>query len=147
MKKLYLDVCTLCRPFDDQNNMRIRLETDAYYLILNRIQNNFYKMIVSTMHLKEIESIEDIREKIQIIHLLDDYGDEPEYDYEKARERADELILKKIGIADSVHLAFAEQSADYLITCDDKFLKRIKRIKTEIEVLNPIEFCIKEELK
>ena len=104
-------------------------------------------MIISTMHLKEIESIEDIREKIQIIHLLDVYGDEPKYDYEKARERADELILKKFGIADSIHLAFAEQSADYLITCDDKFLKRIKRIKTEIEVLNPIEFCIKEELK
>jgi predicted nucleic acid-binding protein len=45
-----------------------------------------------------------------------------------------------------VHLAFAEQSADYLITCDDKFLKRSKKMKTEIEVLNPIEFCIKEEL-
>ena len=147
MKKLYLDVCTLCRPFDDQNNMRIRLETDAYYLILNGIQNNFYQMMISTMQLKEIESIEDVREKIQIIHLLDVYGDEPKYNYEKARERAAELISKKFGIADSIHLAFAEQSADYLITCDDKFLKRIKKIKTEIEVLNPIEFCIKEELK
>ena len=31
---LYLDVCTLCRPFDDQNMMRIRLETDSYHLIL-----------------------------------------------------------------------------------------------------------------
>lgn len=29
----------------------------------------------------------------------------------------------------------------------NKFLKRIKRIKTEIEIVNPIEFCIKEELK
>lgn len=147
MKKLYLDVCTLCRPFDDQNNMRIRLETDAYYLILNRIQNNLYNMMISTMHLKEIESIEDVREKIQIIHLLDVYGNEPKYNYEIARKRATELISKRFGIADSVHLAFAEQSSDYLITCDDKFLKRIKRIKTEIIVLNPIEFCIKEELK
>ena len=31
---LYLDVCTLGRPFDDQNMMRIRLETDSYHLIL-----------------------------------------------------------------------------------------------------------------
>jgi len=38
-KRLYLDVCTLCRPFDDQNMMRIRLETDAFYLILRNIQN------------------------------------------------------------------------------------------------------------
>jgi len=28
-KKLYIDVCTLCRPFDDQNVMKIRIETDA----------------------------------------------------------------------------------------------------------------------
>ncbi|VAX31569.1 hypothetical protein MNBD_NITROSPIRAE03-72 [hydrothermal vent metagenome] len=25
-KKLYIDVCTLCRPFDDQDIMRIRLD-------------------------------------------------------------------------------------------------------------------------
>ena len=147
MKKLYLDVCTLCRPFDNQNNMRIRLKTDAYYLILNGIQRNIYEMLISSMHFKEIDSIEDIREKIQVVHLWDVYGKEPNYDYQKARKRADELILINFGIADSVHLAFAEQSADYLITCDDKFLKRSKKTKIETEVLSPIEFCIKEELK
>ena len=31
--RLYLDVCTFCRPFDNQNMMRIRLETDSYYLM------------------------------------------------------------------------------------------------------------------
>ncbi len=147
MKKLYLDVCTLCRPFDNQNNMRIRLETDAYYLILNGIQKNIYEMVISRMHFKEIESVEDMREKIQVIQLLGTYGKELNYDYEKARKRTDELIQNNFGIADSVHLAFAEQSADYLITCDDKFLKRSKRMKTIISVISPIEFCIKEELK
>ncbi|MBI1938120.1 MAG: hypothetical protein HYS25_08330 [Ignavibacteriales bacterium] len=147
MKKLYLDVCTICRPFDNQNNMRIRLETDAYYLILNGIQNNVYGLIISPMHFKELESIEDIRERNQIFNLLDVYGKEPKYDYKKARERADKLISQNFGIADSVHLAFAEQSSNFLITCDDKFLKRSSRIKTKIEVINPIGFCIKEELK
>lgn len=147
MKKIYLDVCTICRPFDNQNNMRIRLETDAYYLILNEIQSKTYNMVISKMHFIEIESIEDIREKIQVINLLDIYGKEPKYDYEKVKERTEHLIMKNIGLSDAVHLAFAEQSSDYLITCDDKFLKRSKKIKTEIEVVNPIEFCIKEELK
>ncbi|HEY4754555.1 MAG TPA: hypothetical protein VIH28_00730 [Ignavibacteriaceae bacterium] len=147
MKKIYLDVCTLCRPFDNQNDMRIRLETDAYFLILNAIQRNIYEMVISKMHLKEIESIEDIRERIQVVHLLETFGEESTYDYEIARKRAEELILSNFGIADSVHLAFAEQSADYLITCDDKFLKRTKKIKTIIHVLNPVEFSIIEELK
>jgi hypothetical protein len=34
-----------------------------------------------------------------------------------------------------------------LITCDDKFEKRSKKIKSPIMVLNPIEFCLIEELK
>lgn len=145
--KIYLDVCTLCRPFDNQNNMRIRLETDAYYMILNGIQRNVFEMVISSMHSKEIESIEDIRERIQVSHLLNTYGTKPYYDNEKARKRAEELIINSFGIADSVHLAFAEQSADYLVTCDDKFLKRSKKTKTTISVISPIEFCIKEELQ
>jgi predicted nucleic acid-binding protein len=127
--------------------MRIRLETDAYYLILNGIQRNIYEMVISTMHFREVESIEDIKEKIQVVNLLDVHGKEAKYDYEKVRKRADELILKNFGIADAIHLAFAENSADYLITCDDKFLKRSKKTDLKIEVLNPIEFCISEELK
>lgn len=146
MKKLYLDVCTLCRPFDNQNDMRIRLETDAYYMILNGIQKKNYEMVISSMHFEELESIEDIREKIQIIHLLDEFGRKGNYDFRKARIRTEELILLKFGIADAVHLSFAEQSADLLITCDDRFQKSSKRIKTKIEVLNPVEFCINEDL-
>lgn len=145
--KLYLDICTLCRPFDNQDDMRIRLETDAYYLILNGIQSKKYEMIISSMHFKEIESIEDIRERIQITKLLEAYGSIVKFDLRSAKERADELIKNNIGIADSIHLTFAEQSANYLITCDDRFIKRSKRIKTKVEVINPIEFCTKEEYK
>ena len=36
--KLYLDVCTLCRPFDDQLRLRVRLETDSYFLIMQAIR-------------------------------------------------------------------------------------------------------------
>jgi hypothetical protein len=35
--KIYLDVCCLNRPFDDQTQDRIRLETEAVMLILGRI--------------------------------------------------------------------------------------------------------------
>ena len=104
-------------------------------------------MVISQMHFREIESIEDIKEKIQVVNLLDIHGKEPKYNFGNVRKRADEFSKKNFGIADAIHLAFAEQSANYLITCDDKFIKRSKRSKINIEVLNPIEFCIKEELK
>jgi len=147
MKKIYLDVCTLCRPFDNQNDMRIRLETDAYFLIMNAIEEKRYEMVVSSMHIKELESIKDIKERIQIVHFLDEYGKTKNADLNLVKKRADELIKLNFGIADAIHLAFAEQSSNYLVTCDDKFEKKSKRITTNIEVVNPIEFCLIEKLK
>lgn len=35
MKYIYIDVCALSRPFDDQSFLRIRLETEALNLILS----------------------------------------------------------------------------------------------------------------
>lgn len=57
--RIYVDVCTLCRPYDDQNLMRIRLETDAWYLILQHIQEERYFLIASPVHLREVEAIAD----------------------------------------------------------------------------------------
>ena len=105
--RLYLDVCTLCRPFDDQNMMRIRLETDAFYLILKSIQNKIYEMMVSPIHLKEIEDIEDIYERLDVTILLDKYGVKPKCDLREIRKRAEQLYLLKFGVADAAHLAFA----------------------------------------
>ena len=47
---VYLDVCALCRPFDDQQQVRIRLETDAVQLILTHVRQKNLKMITSPMH-------------------------------------------------------------------------------------------------
>jgi predicted nucleic acid-binding protein len=123
-----LDVCTLCRPFDNQNDMRIRLETDAYNLILLAIENKRYEMIISSMHSKELESIKDKKERIQIIHLLDEFGISKKIDLNIVKTRADELIKLKFGIADAIHLAFAEISSDFLITCDYKFEKKVEKL-------------------
>ena len=37
-KLVYLDVCALNRPLDDQSQMRIRLEADAVSLILSQFE-------------------------------------------------------------------------------------------------------------
>jgi hypothetical protein len=46
MECVYLDVCALSRPFDDQSQMRIRLETDAVQLILSHIRSGSLTLIV-----------------------------------------------------------------------------------------------------
>jgi hypothetical protein len=38
MRKVYLDVCCLNRPFDDQQQDRVHLEAEAVLLILKRCE-------------------------------------------------------------------------------------------------------------
>ena len=38
VKSVYLDVCALCRPFDDQSYLRIKMETEAVNLILAKVK-------------------------------------------------------------------------------------------------------------
>jgi predicted nucleic acid-binding protein len=147
VKKLYLDVSTLCRPFDDQSAMRIRLETDAYYLILQNIQNGRYELVVSPVHLNEIGAIEDLHERLKVELLLEQYGVEANCDLIRARQRAQQLVALKFGVADAAHVAFAEATADCLISCDDKLLKRCRRHQVSLPAMNPVEFCMQEDLR
>ena len=118
LKRLYLDICTLCRPFDDQSQMRIRLETNAYYLILQALQDARYTMVVSPVHFVAA-----------------------------ARARSEGLRARKFGLADAAHVAFAEATTDVFISCDDRLVKKCRREKVAVTTMNPVEFTIVEDLK
>lgn len=60
------------------------------------------------------------------------------------RARATILHAAGIGVADAAHVAFAEQMANCLMTCDDALLKRCRRIGVNIAVMNPIELVANE---
>lgn len=147
MENIYLDVCTMCRPFDDQSIMRIRLETDAFYLILRAVENKNFGMILSPVHHGEIGSIGDDYERLELTVLLRKYGKKVSFQMDKIRKRAEELYALNFGVADSTHLAFAEVSSDYFITCDDKLLRKYRKLNFSLSVLNPVGFCQKENLK
>jgi len=140
-------VCTLCRPFDDQDIMRVRLETDAFYLILQAIQNKMYEMIISPVHLAEINAIEDVKERFEVLGLLKKVGSSPQYNLPMIRKHAEYFYHKKLGVADAAHLAFAEAAADFFISCDDKLIKKCKNLDINLTVMNPVQFTVNEDLK
>ncbi len=127
--------------------MRIRLETDAFYLIFEAIKNGRYKMAVSRAHLEEIACITDIQEKYDLMSMLNKHGKKLDCDLTKARIRADELHGRKFGIADAAHLAFAEATSDIFISCDDKLVKKCNKTDIMIPVMNPVEFSSKKDLQ
>ena len=61
--------------------------------------------------------------------------------------RAEALCTAGFKVADAAHIAFAEQMADFFITCDDKLLKLSKRSDLNVVACNPVEFVTQEELK
>jgi predicted nucleic acid-binding protein len=145
--RIYLDVCTLCRPYDDQNLMRIRFETDACYLILQHIQNGQYTMIVSPVHFREVAAIEETRERTEVTALLHRHGTTPSCDLSSVRKHAEALQARRFGVADAAHVDFAEATADVFITCDDRLLRQCRRASVRVRAMSPIDFCLAEDLR
>jgi predicted nucleic acid-binding protein len=146
-KHIYLDVCTLCRPFDDQAQMRVRLETEATQMVLSHVRSGSLKLFVSPAHTVEIEAIRDFTEREYLLALLQEIGQEIVFDSGKVRQRAETLLSQGLGPADAVHVAFAEAIGASFITCDDRLLRQCNKIQPNIWCGNPVAFCEKENLR
>ena len=146
-KPIYLDVCVLSRPFDDQSYLRIRLETEATNLILSKLENKEYELVVSPVHWEEIRAIPDIFERIDIEERLRALGSAISVNMASTRERAEELYRLKFGVADAAHVAFAEQCGAEFISCDDVLIKKCLRHGVQVWCGNPVAFCEKERLR
>lgn len=126
-KSIYLDVCVLSRPFDDQTLLRILLETEAANLILSKVKNEEFRLVVSPIHWEEIKAISGTFERIELQERLQALGKFVKVDLAAARNRAEELYDLKFGVADAAHVAFAEQCGAEFISCDDSLLKKCLR--------------------
>ena len=145
--RVYLDVCALCRPFDDQSQIRIRLETDAVQLIVSHVRAGNLALIVSPAHDVEIAAIDNLAEREHWQLMLRQVGTRVPFDLSQARQRAEVLVRQGLGVADAVHLAFAEQAEADFVTCDDRLLRRCRRIQPGVWSGTPITFCDKENLR
>jgi predicted nucleic acid-binding protein len=146
-KLIYLDVCALSRPFDDQSFMRIRLETEAVNLILSKGKEGKFSLLVSPVHDAEIRAIDDPVERIKLVAVIDEMGVRIKGDLSKMRARGEELIRLGFGVGDAAHMAFAEFHGAELVTCDDRVIRKCLRHKIGVWCGNPVSFCEKEGLR
>lgn len=138
--KIYLDVCCLNRPFDDQTQDRIHLESEAIITILKNIQENNWVWFGSSVVLFEINQTPNLDRKNRLLKLCDQFSDFIKLDEEiyTISEK-----LKKSGFKsyDSLHLACAKKAnIDAFLSTDDKLVKKAIQ-KTSIitfRVSNPL---------
>lgn len=142
--KIYLDVCCLCRPFDDQTSYRIRMESEAVIEILNRCMTG-WELIVSEVIEYEIEQIPDA-ERIEAIKCFLNYAQERVMLSEKIIERAHMFQRMGIDTFDALHLASAESVGAEFLTTDDALIKQINKNDDTILIAanNPLMWLMEE---
>jgi predicted nucleic acid-binding protein len=140
MTKIYFDTCCLNRPFDDQSQERIRLESEAVLAILARIEKGEWDWVGSDVLMDEIEQMPDTQ-KLSRARLLTNFIRQNIEIGEKEEQRAKELQSEGFQLFDALHLACAESAkADVFLSTDDRLLKLAKRISKQlhIRVENPL---------
>lgn len=147
-RRVYLDVCVLCRPFDDQQQARIRLETEALDLILAHVRRaEGIELIVSPAHTVEINAIRNAEERHYLLLLLDQLGVSSQFTPSAVRQRAESFVSAGIGVADAAHVAFAESVQADFVSVDDRLLKQCQRLQLQIWSGSPLAYCDKENLR
>jgi len=70
--KIYLDVCCLNRPFDDQIQDRVRLESESVLTILNHSKAKGWRLLNSEVISIEISKIpdNDKRRKVTLLSTM-----------------------------------------------------------------------------
>jgi predicted nucleic acid-binding protein len=138
--KIYLDVCCLNRPFDDQTQDRIHLESEAVVMILKHVRSGNWDWISSAAIDYEVSQTPNVERRHRVESLIR-YAGRNVLMEKCLVTRACELKEIGFGAYDALHLACAEHSnADVFLTTDDKLL-RLSRECTgmlKVKVDNPL---------
>ena len=138
--RIYLDNCCYNRPYDDQTQIRISLETQAKLYIQEMIKNNDIELVTS--YVLEFENSNNrFRQKKETIQkFMDDnesfyVGVEKSY---KVNTIANDIQQTGVKEKDACHIACAMLAeCDYFISTDDRLLKYQTN---KIKLVTPEEF-------
>lgn len=143
--KIYMDVCCLNRPFDDQTQDRIRIESDAVLAILSKCLSGQWHLMSSEVLDIEIENMQDKWKKIKVCELYK-MAEEKIMLNDKIIKRAYEFREFGIKPFDSLHVASAEYSkADVFLTTDKNLLRAAGRLKLGIVTANPLNWFMEAD--
>ena len=146
--KIYLDVCALYRPYDDQAFLRIKLESTAVQLIILHVKLGKFELYYSPVHMLEIAVNPDEIMRSDMTTLLYTIGKNAKQSIKSdiLEKRGRSLIGAGFGAGDAFHIAHAEQVNAHFISCDDRLIKKYRFQYKGIWCGTPVEFCEKEGL-
>jgi predicted nucleic acid-binding protein len=136
-KTIYMDNCCYNRPFDDQTQLRISLETQAKLYIQSLIKNNKLDLIYSYVCFYENHINPFENKKISILEFSKN-AKSSVIESNDILLKANQITKNGIRPLDALHLSCAiNAKANYFITVDDEILKYNTN---EINIFDPVMF-------
>ena len=140
--KIYLDNCCFNRPFDDQSQIRIRLESEAKLKIQVDIRDGKFELVWSYI-LDAENKANPFEERERAIREWKRHATMNIKEVAAVLEKAKYLVQRGIRGKDALHVACAiAAGCAYFLTTDDKLMSKSNFI-TELVLTDPIAF-IKE---
>ncbi len=139
---IYLDNCCYNRPFDDQTQERIHLESEVILTVLKMGQMKQVVIAGSEILKLEMSRMQDNDKKQKVIDLYRVASMHIPYT-EKIKKRSEDIMsVSKIRAFDSLHIASAEEAgADIFLTTDDRLEKMAEKLELGTRVVNPLRFA------
>lgn len=134
-----MDNCCFNRPFDDQSNIRVKVETEAKLHIQEKIINKEVDLAWSYIidyenHFNPFEERRNTIDKWKSNAIIDIIETDDIIN--------NAVLIQELGVKskDVLHLACAiESRCDYFLSTDDFLLKKLSGFN-KIRALNPLSF-------
>lgn len=142
--RIYLDNCCFNRPFDDQDQLRIRLETEAKLGVQEEILLGRIELVWSYIldYENQFNPFDERREAIQkwkshaVMNVEESAG---------VLTKASQLKARGVSSKDALHVACAiAGKCGYILTTDEALIVKLKGMEA-IQVMNPTEFILGEK--
>ena len=144
--RIYLDNCSYNRPYDDQSQMRIYLETQAKLHIQDMIRQKQIELVTSYVLDFENSNNRSIQKRMAIEKFMKDYSTlyVSNKHGDMLAEIADSIMETGVKEKDAYHVACALMAeCDYFVTTDDRLLKYQSE---KIKLVTPGEFIRRMEV-
>jgi len=137
--RVYLDNCCYNRPFDDQSQVRIALESQAKLYVQRLISEGRLDLVVSYISRFENAANPYITRKSAIDAFFRKAEFYVDYSYvESVEKNARDIMRSGVKEKDALHIACAiEGTCRYFITTDRRVLKYFS---PQIKICDPIDF-------
>ena len=133
-RRIYLDTCSVGRSLDNQEQDRIRRETEAVETIVDYFFTGELCWVTSEVLAIEIENNPNLKKR-EVMQDSFNFAHETVLVGTAEQFRGTELEVLGFKRFDALHIACAESGdADILLTTDDRMLRLAKRYQSHLRV-------------